>query len=334
MQPAKPPNTALSRASLLGRGYAAALISAAVLSTTAIFIRYLTQTYALPALVLAFWREVFVALSLLPVLAWLRRPALRAGKRHLPFLIVFGFLLALFNGMWTISVAWNGAALATVLAYTSPAFTAFLGRWLLRERLDWAKWLAVAICVAGCVLVSEALDARQQINLPGILSGVLAGLLYAGYSLMGRAAAQRGLNPWTTLLYTFAVAAVFMLSFNLLFGAWLPEAATRPAELFWLGDAWAGWGVLLILAAVPTLLGFGAYNIALGYLPGSVVNLIATLEPAFTAVIAFLLLGERLSAVQIGGSVLILAGVIFLRLYEGWLEARARLLPEAQAEIL
>jgi len=318
----------------IGRGYAAALTSAAVLSTTAIFIRYLTQTYALPALVLAFWREVFVALTLLPLLALWRGAPLGSKKRHLPFLIAFGFLLALFNGMWTISVAWNGAALATVLAYISPAFTALLGRWLLKERLDWAKWLAVAICVAGCVLVSEALDSTHTVNLPGIFSGVLAGLLYAGYSLMGRAAAQRGINPWTTLFYTFAVAAVFMLSFNLLFGAWLPEAAARPAELFWLGDSLAGWGVLLILAAVPTLLGFGTYNIALGYLPGSVVNLIATLEPAFTAIIAYLLLGERLSAVQIGGSALILAGVVFLRLYEGWLEAQARLLPEAQPEIL
>ena len=327
------PRTKQSSTSL-GRGYAAALTSAAVLSTTAIFIRYLTQTYALPALVLAFWREVFVALTLLPLLALWRGAPLGSEKRHLPFLIAFGFLLALFNGMWTISVAWNGAALATVLAYISPAFTALLGRWLLKERLDWAKWLAVAVCVAGCVLVSEALDATHTVNLPGIFSGVLAGLLYAGYSLMGRAAAQRGINPWTTLFYTFAVAAVFMLSFNLFFGAWLPEAATHPAELLWLGDSLAGWGVLLILAAVPTLLGFGTYNIALGYLPGSVVNLIATLEPAFTAIIAYLLLGERLSAVQIGGSALILAGVVFLRLYEGWLEAQARLLPEAQPEIL
>jgi drug/metabolite transporter (DMT)-like permease len=32
---------------------------------------------------------------------------------------------------------------------------------------------------------------------------------------------------------------------------------------------------------------------------------------------AFFLLNERLSAIQIGGSVMILAAVLFLRLYEG-----------------
>ena len=52
----------------LTRGYTIALISAAFLSTTAIFIRYLTLTYALPSLILAFWRDVFVMVTLLPVI--------------------------------------------------------------------------------------------------------------------------------------------------------------------------------------------------------------------------------------------------------------------------
>ena len=70
------------------------------------------------------------------------------------------------------------------------------------------------------------------------------------------------------------------------------------------------------------MLGFGTYNISLTYLPSSVVNLIATSEPVFTAMIAYALLGERLSAVQIIGSLLILSGVILLRIYEGRLARR------------
>ena len=40
-------------------GYLLALGSAAVLSLTAIIIRHLTLVYGVPALVLAFWRDVF-----------------------------------------------------------------------------------------------------------------------------------------------------------------------------------------------------------------------------------------------------------------------------------
>jgi len=51
-------------------------------------------------------------------------------------------------------------------------------------------------------------------------------------------------------------------------------------------------------------------------LPSSIANLIVTLEPAFTAVTAYLLLGERLTTTQIIGSIITLAGVVFLRLFE------------------
>ena len=136
----------------LGRGYAAALASAALLSTTAPFIRYLTQTYRLPALVLAVLRDGLVTLTLLVILALFRRVLLPVRRRHLPYLVIYGLMLALFNALWTLSVSLNGAAVATVLVYSSAAFTALLGRWLLKERLDWAKLLAVAVCLAGCVL--------------------------------------------------------------------------------------------------------------------------------------------------------------------------------------
>jgi drug/metabolite transporter (DMT)-like permease len=321
-----------SNRSNLTRGYAIAMVSAAILSTTAIFIRHLTQAYAMPPLVLALWRDGFVALTLLPWLALLRPRLLWAGRRHLRYLVLYGLVLAIFNALWTLSVALNGAAISTVLAYCSAGFTALLGWWFLKERLDWAKLVAVAFSLGGCVLVSGALDpAAWRANLVGILAGVLSGLCYAIYSLMGRSAALRGLNPWTTLFYTFGLAALFLLLFNLLPGGVLPGAAARPADLFWLGNTLAGWGILFALAAGPTVAGFGLYNVSLSYLPSSVANLILTLEPAFTAAIAYALLGERLNWVQLGGSALILAGVVFLRLYEGRLASQSQPVPRREA---
>jgi drug/metabolite transporter (DMT)-like permease len=304
----------------LSRGYTIALVSAAILSTTAILIRYLTQTYQIPALVLAFWRDSFVALTLLPILGLLSPILLKVKRQDLYYLGIYGFVLAVFNSLWTTSVVLNGAAVSTVLAYCSAGFTALLGWWFLKERLDWAKLLAVALSLGGCVLVSGALEpAVWSSNLSGILTGTLSGLCYAIYSLMGRSAAQRGLNPWTTILYTFGFAAAFLLIFNLLPVKPFPGTATRPADLLWLGNAVAGWGVLFLLAAGPTLAGFGLYNMSLGYLPSSVANLIVTLEPAFTAASAYFLFGERLNGIQVGGSLMILSGVVFLRIYEGWL---------------
>ena len=316
----------------LGRGYTVAFFSTVILSTTAIFIRYLTQTYHLPALVLAFWREIFVALSLVIGLGVLNPALLQVNRKYLRYLVLYGLALAFFNSLWTLSVALNGAAVSTVLAYCSAGFTALLGWWLLKESLGWAKLLAVALCLGGCVLVSGALNpAAWRVNLLGIITGILSGLFYAIYSLMGRSAAQRGLNPWSTLVYTFGFAAIFLLAFNLLGRGFLPGAITRPRDFLWLGNAWAGWGILFLLAMGPTLAGYGLYNVSLTYLPSSVANLIVSLEPAFTAAIAYFLLGERLTWMQVGGSLLILSGVVFLRIYEGWLAGQVQAQPEPTA---
>ena len=310
--------TSSSNPTNLARGYTIAVLSAIILSTTAILIRHLTQTYQLPALILAFWRELFVALTLLVVLRVVRPDLIRIKKQDFPYLVIYGLVLAIFNSLWTLSVAMNGASISTVLAYCSAGFTALLGWWFLKERLDWAKMIAVILSLGGCVLVSDALNLEAWMaNFVGILTGLLSGLFYAIYSLMGRYASQRDLNPWTTLLYTFSFGTVFLFVLNIIPGDFLPGKAVQMSDLLWLGTSVSGWGILLLLAAGPTLTGYGTYNISLSYLPSSVANLILSSEPAFTAVMAYALFGEILTFIQIIGSLMILAGVVFLRIYEG-----------------
>jgi drug/metabolite transporter (DMT)-like permease len=259
------------------------------------------------------------------------RPLLRVERKHLRFLILYGFVLSLFNSLWTVAVALDGAAVATVLAYSSPAFTALAGWKLFGERLGWLKILAVILSIAGCVFVSGAYDlATWQLNPLGIVTGLLAGVAFAVYSLMGKAASHRDINPWTTLLYIFACAAMFLLFYDLTLGGLQslfkePPAVLRIASpnLLWLGSSWTGWGVLAALALGPTIGGYGLYMVSLTYLPASVANLIATLEPSMTAAQSYLFLGERFTHEQVIGAGLVILGVILLRIGESRTPAAA-----------
>ncbi len=298
------------------QGYLIALAATTFWSFTAIFIRYLTETYRLPPLVLAFWRDAAVSLALVIAFVMIAPSLLHVDRRHLLFLFVYGFVLSVFNSLWTVSVALNGAAVATVLAYSSPAYTAVLAWWLLHERFDRIKAVAVLLSIAGCTLISGAYSpGAWQVNPLGIATGLLAGVLFAGYSLMGKVSSRRGINPWTATLYTFAGASAFVLAYIVVPGA-LP-GAPHPPSLMWLGSSLVGWGALIVLAVGPTLGGFGLYTVSLTYLPASVANLICTLEPAMTAVLAYLFLSERLTTPQWMGSALIVACVVILRIGEG-----------------
>jgi drug/metabolite transporter (DMT)-like permease len=300
------------------KGYLIALTGTALWSSTAIFIRYLTENNLLPPLVLAFWREVFVSLAMLLVLALLRPRFLRLPRVHIPFFAAYGLVLMVFNATWTISVALNGAAVATVLCYSSPAITALVAWRLWREPLGIRMIVAVTLSLLGCIVLSGAYSPAQwDLNPVGIVIGLASGLMYAGYSIFGKAASHRAINPWSTLTYTFAFATVFLfLLLQAPLSHWAPamQGVGGMRELFWLGSDRMGWGILLILAVGPTIGGYGLYNVSLTYLPASVANLIASMEPPLTAALAFVLLGERMTGTQIIGSLMIILGVVLLRL--------------------
>ena len=307
-----------SSTSRISKGYSTALVSALLLSTTAIFIRILTKNNHMPAMVLALWRDVIGSSVVFIVFAIFKPAFLKIERKDILYLVLYGLVLALFNVLWTFSVALNGAAIATVLVYSSAAFTAILGRWLLKESIDWVKILAIVLTFAGCVFVSGLLDQAQiAANLIGILTGILGGLLYAVYSLMGRFASQRGLSPWTTLPYIFAFASVFLLGINFAALGTMAGAPVHAVDILWREGTLGGWAILFVLAVGPTILGFGGYLVSLSYLPSSVANLLMTSEPVFTAITAYFFLAERMTLSQIGGSLLILAGVVFMRIMEG-----------------
>jgi len=104
----------------------------------------------------------------------------------------------------------------------------------------------------------------------------------------------------------------------------IPGTLAQPDQFLWFGDAWQGWGLLFLLAAGPTVMGFGLYMVSLSFLPSSTANLIVTVEPVLTILIAFFFLGERLSSDQIFGSALIIGGVVLLRVFEGRRPAKLR----------
>lgn len=297
------------------RGYLIALSATLLWSFTGILISYLSRNYALPSLVLAFWRNVFVSILLLIVFVFISSTRFKLDRRYWDFMILYGLILALFNSMWTFSVEYNGAAVATVLAFSSPAITAILGRWILKEHINTVKLISIVLSLIGTLLVSGALDASAwQVNAAGIAFGLLTGFFFACYNIFGKAASNKSIDSWTSLLYSFSSATLFLFLFNLVSNS---LAGAAPLDNFlWLGASVSGWGILLFLSLGPTLGGFGLYTMSLDFLPATVANLIATLEPALTAIWAFFLLGEQMTSVQWTGSLLIFTGIILLRLGE------------------
>jgi drug/metabolite transporter (DMT)-like permease len=301
-------------ASRTTRGFLVALAGTLLWSTTGPIISYLSKSYQLPSLVLAFWRDLFVSFGMAVGLWLFNRARFALDRSQWGFMVLYGLTLAVFNSFWTYSVQYNGAAIATVMAFSSPAMTAILSRLIMKEKFGLVKIVSILLSLVGITFVSGAYDpALWNLNPLGIIFGLLTGLFFAIYNLEGKHASDKSIDSWTALLYSFAWATAFLFVFNIA-NDLLVTGKTPLADMFWLRDSTTGWGVLFLLGVIPTLGGFGLYTLSLRFLSPTTSNLIATLEPAFTAVWAYLFLSERLTGPQMAGSLLVFLGVILLRL--------------------
>ena len=230
-----------------------------------------------------------------------RRKALRAGA--------IGLSLAVFQTAYFASVQATGLAVATVVTLgAGPVLIALGARLTMGERLGGGGTVAVAGALTGLavlVLGSGGAEVRP--------SGVAwAALSAAGYALMtlltrwwGRDGAT---DAFGTSVRAFGVTTLCLLPFALAEGL-LPH----------IGDSGDGlWlvGLLVYVAAVPTALAYGLYFAGAAVVRSATVSVIMLLEPVSAAVLAVTLLGERLTAATVVGTLLMLGAVAGLAVAE------------------
>ncbi len=291
------------------QGYLVVSVATVMWASSAVLIGYLTRTAGASPLWVAFWRDFLAGLILVGILIVVRPAVLRVSRRDLLFLTAFAVLgLAWVEVVWTYSVAYNGASIATVLAYTAPAFVAVVSWKLFDEPLGWRMIAAIGGVLVGCALVAEIIGSHSvSWNPREILVGLTGGLGFAVYGLFGKAASRRGLNSWTTTVYVCSLASFALLAV----AGVMTLLGHGPAQPIWAVSADPrAWLYLLLLAIVPTLIGDGLYLLGLGYMRVSMASLIVSLEPVFTVIAAFLALGERLSRMQLIGSLIIVGAIV------------------------
>jgi drug/metabolite transporter (DMT)-like permease len=272
---------------------AALLIAVIAVSWAAILIRVAEA----PALAVAFWRLALATLILSP-LAILRGLGRRGEGDAAGGLLVTGagVLLALHFALWIASLFRTTVASSVLLVSTQPIFTGFLAGPLLGEPPARRTWLAIALCVAGSVLIAGGDLSLGHQAVVGDLMALGAAAAAAVYLLLGRRARRRGPLP-VYLWRVNGVASLALLAACLLAGE--PLYGYPPAT----------WAVFVALATGPHLAGHGLLNFAVRYLPAPVVNLSLTGEPILSTSYAMVLFDEWPGRWFYGGAVLILGGL-------------------------
>lgn len=210
--------------------------------------------------------------------------------------LAFAFVgVTLFYLSYQFAIAEAGAALASVLLYTAPAWVVTYAALSGQRRLDPVTLTALAATLVGITLIARPWNGGA-VSVPGLAWGLVSALCYASYYLLGARLFERN-----------APAAVFAVVIPL-GGLPLIAGLTMP------GADLAAWAALLWIGVAAT---YGAYLCyaqglrRLGTVPAS---LIATLEPVVAAAIAFAWWNESFALSGYAGAGLVLCAVVLTAL--------------------
>lgn len=289
------------RLSRLG-GLALVVLATACWSTSGIFISLVVQGSGISPVGLAFWRDLGTFTCLLIGIGILKPGLLKVNRRDLPWLIAMGiFSIGVFHVLWNMTVLLNGASVATVIQANAPIFVTLMAWLIWKEPLTGQKIVAVGLAFAGTVLLSGLHElGGASITTLGLLTGLGAAVTYGSLSLFGKKLTN-DYSPWTILVYIFGTGSLVLLPFQ--FSSPFPW----PLPLTVLGNYTA-------LVLLTTISGFALYTIGLSKLQASIAAITANTEVPFAAILAYLILKERLDGWQVLGAVLIIVGVVLISL--------------------
>src|SRR5215211_7236195 len=191
------------------------------------------------------------------------------------------------------------ASLLSLLLYTFPAMVAVAAIALGRERADARRLGALGIASAGLVLVPASAK-PGALDAAGAALALSAALVYTTYILVSQGVAGRVSPTLLSALVCSGAAVTLTLGSALL-------SDLRPGEVTPIG-----WGWLAGIAVVSTVAAVSLFFAGLKRVGPTTASILSTVEPVVTVVLAFLVFGELLGALQLVGGVLVIVAVLVL----------------------
>ncbi len=256
--------------------------------------------------------RVTCAFLVLLVFVALRHPtALRITKREIPILLAYGILgVAGTQYLYFVALTYLPVSVALLIEFTAPIMIALWFRFAWKEPTKKTVWVALGMAMAGLALVAQVW-LGFAVNTIGVLAALAAAVSLSLFYILGdkqlRMENPRG--PVSLALWGFAAASLFWFvakpwwafPWDALSGNSEPISDANVSFPIWVMVIW----MILLGTVIP----FSLVIASMRHLRASQASTVGLTEPLFATMVAWILLGEALTAVQVLGGVLILAGV-------------------------
>lgn len=223
---------------------------------------------------------------------------LLTGRPLAVALALGGLGYATMSGMYFLGLEFMTAGMVAIVLYTYPAFVVCLAALSNPDRVTAPVVVALGLSLGGVALITGANPAGADPR--GVAIVLVGAFAYAVYI----AVSQRLLvtvDARTLTAFVMPAAAASFTAIGLTTGTLaLPGGQTA-------------WGVTVAIAVVATAVPILTFFAGIARIGASRASIISTVEPGVTVALGAAVLGEPVTAVTVGGGVLVVLGVVLVQ---------------------
>jgi drug/metabolite transporter (DMT)-like permease len=246
----------------------------------------------------------FIVLLLIVVIT--NRQALRIRPGEWKLILAYGVLgVTMTQYLYFIGIRLLPVSIALLIEFTAPILVALWVRFGDRQHVRPTVWLGLVLALSGLALVGEIWNGLT-LNGLGVLASFGAAIALALYYILG----ERGLrdrDPLSLTTWGFGAATLFWA----LVSPWwtFPWRALAGSSTLDNGLTVPISVLSIYMIVLGTVVPFALVLFSLRHITASQASAIGMTEPLFAAAVAFVLLGEVLTGMQLIGAVTVLTGV-------------------------
>ena len=254
-------------------------------------------------------RITSAALILLIIALIKGKKQLAVKRSEIKDLVLFGVIgIAVVNSFYYFALKYLYVSVALIIEFTAPIWIALYLRFVKKKNISRTAWVGIICAFSGLVLISQVWTSKSLHPL-GVIVAILDALALAYYFLtvdrLGQNRSSLSLTTWG-----MGIAAIFWAIalpwWNFPF-EFLTQTFSLSGELSRFSAP--GWALILWIVVTATVIPYLLTVAAIKELSASTSSVIAMLEPILAGVIAWILLNEAFTNIQLFGCAVVLFGI-------------------------
>lgn len=254
-------------------------------------------------------RLTIAAVILVVVVAVTRPAALRIRRDEIGLLLAYGILGVVGTQLfYFIAIERIPVGISLLIEFTAPIWVALWFRFGWKQPTNRMVWLALAMALVGLALVAQVWKGLS-FDIVGVVASLGAAASLALYYILSDVAVRRPhpRDPISLTMWGFVIASIAFAIVQPLWQFPVDQLSGTATLGPWSISVWA---LVAYIVLFGTIASFSLVVTSMKDLRASQASVVGLLEPLIAIVVAWVLLGEAMTAAQILGGALILTGVL------------------------